>query len=31
MTVGTTTAGGNMVATNLRPQDFIELLRNATP
>jgi len=30
MTVGTTTAGGNMVATTLRPQDFIELLRNAT-
>jgi hypothetical protein len=30
MTVGTTTAGGHMVATTLRPQDFIELLRNAT-
>ena len=28
LTVGTATAGGNMVATNLRPQDFIELLRN---
>lgn len=30
LTVGTATAGGNMVATTLRPQDFIELLRNAT-
>ncbi len=30
MTVGTTTAGGHMVATTLRPQDFIELLRNNT-
>lgn len=30
MTVGTATAGGNLVATELRPQDFIELLRNAT-
>ena len=30
MTVGTTTAGGHMVATTLRPQDFVELLRNAT-
>lgn len=30
MTVGTAGAGGNMVATNLRPQDFIELLRHAT-
>lgn len=30
MTVGTASAGGNMVATDLRPQDFIELLRNAT-
>ena len=30
MTVGTASAGGNMVATNLRPQDFIEILRNAT-
>ena len=30
LTVGTPTAGGHMVATNLRPQDFIELLRNAT-
>lgn len=30
MTVGSPTAGGNMTATNLRPQDFIELLRNAT-
>jgi len=30
MTVGTGTAGGNMVATNLRPQDFISLLRNST-
>jgi hypothetical protein len=28
MTVGTASAGGNMVATTLRPQDFIELLRN---
>ena len=28
--VSTTSAGGNMVATNLRPQDFIEILRNAT-
>ena len=28
MTVGSATAGGNMVATDLRPQDFIELLRN---
>lgn len=30
MTVGTATAGGNMVATTLRPQDFIEMLRNRT-
>ena len=30
MTLGTAGAGGNMVATTLRPQDFIELLRNAT-
>ena len=30
LTVGTTTAGGHMVATELRPNDFIELLRNAT-
>ena len=30
LTVGTATAGGNMVATELRPQDFIELLRNRT-
>ena len=30
MTVGTASAGGNAVATTLRPQDFIELLRNAT-
>lgn len=30
MTVGTAANGGNMVATNLRPQDFIDLLRNAT-
>jgi len=28
MTVGTAANGGNMVATNLRPQDFIGLLRN---
>ncbi len=30
LTVGTATAGGNMVATDLRPQDFIELLRART-
>lgn len=30
LTVGTASAGGNAVATTLRPQDFIELLRNAT-
>lgn len=30
MTVGTAGAGGNMVETVLRPQDFIDLLRNAT-
>lgn len=30
MTVGTAANGGNMVATNLRPQDFIELLRART-
>ncbi len=30
LTVGTAAAGGNMVATTLRPQDFIELLRNRT-
>lgn len=30
MTVGVAGAGGNMVGTNLRPQDFIALLRNAT-
>lgn len=30
LTVGTATAGGNMVATDLRPQDFIELLRSRT-
>ena len=28
MVVATAANGGNMVATNLRPQDFIELLRN---
>lgn len=28
LTVGTATAGGHMVATTLRPQDFIDLLRN---
>lgn len=28
LTVGTTTAGGYAVGTNLRPQDFIDLLRN---
>jgi HK97 family phage major capsid protein len=28
LTVASATGGGNMVATNLRPQDFIELLRN---
>lgn len=27
LVVGTATAGGNAVATNLRPQDFVELLR----
>ena len=27
LTVGTPTAGGNMVATNLQPQNFIDLLR----
>ena len=30
MLVATAANGGNMVATNLRPQDFIELLRNRT-
>lgn len=30
LTVGTATAGGNMVATELRPQDFIELMRART-
>lgn len=30
LTVGTSTAGGNMVATALRPQDFIELMRART-
>lgn len=30
LTVGTASAGGNLVATDLRPQDFIELLRAAT-
>jgi len=30
LTVGTATAGGNMVATTLRPQDFIEMMRNRT-
>lgn len=30
MTVGSATGGGNMVATDLRPQDFIELLRART-
>lgn len=28
MTVASATGGGNMVSTDLRPQDFIELLRN---
>lgn len=28
MTVGTATAGGNLVATDLKPESFIELLRN---
>ena len=30
LTVAAPTGGGNMVATTLRPQDFIEMLRNAT-
>lgn len=30
LTVGSATGGGNMVATDLRPQDFIELLRART-
>ena len=30
LTVASATGGGNTVATELRPQDFIELLRNAT-